>query len=100
MAELKDVDFMNDTSIIERRIDLEIKREDIEMEHGWRSCLCDKKTDSRLLKYCTTMLIMLIIICFCILQLANAETCEETTTYISLLTLVLGIAIPAPSQQK
>ena len=70
---------------------------DIKEDIKWTSCLCDRSTDSRLLKYCFTMIIILIVVCFCISQLINAETCEQTTTYISLLTLVLGIVFPTPT---
>lgn len=100
MTELKEVNFITDNSILERRIDLEIKQQDMEMEYNWRSCLCNKKTDSRLLKYGTTMFILFVIICFCMFKLEQAETCDETTTYIALLTLILGLIFPSPTFKK
>lgn len=71
----------------------DIKKE--EESQQWRCCMCGT-TDSRLLRFVAVYLIILIVFMFCLLMLSRATNCEETTTYISLLTMLLGVVLPSP----
>jgi len=73
----------------------DIKKEDD--HYRWSSCLHGRGTDSRLLKFCSVYLILLMVFTFCLSKLFYARTCDETTTYISLLTFLLGLVIKSPS---
>ena len=58
-------------------------------------CCKKGKTDSRLLHFLTTVFFSLFIMIFCIIQILRLPN-ENSQPYISLLTLVFGIFIPAP----
>lgn len=45
----------------------------------------------------STLGISLIIIAFCIYQLVSSTSCETQTTYMGLLTLILGIWVKSPA---
>jgi hypothetical protein len=66
--------------------------------HQWHSCCVGRSTDSRLLKFVSLYLILLGVVVFCLVSLSNSTTCEDTTTYISLLTLILGVILPQPNK--
>lgn len=67
---------------------------DVENEHHkWQSCL-GGATDSRLLKFCAMYTLIFQVFSFCLYMLSKSKTCEDTTTYISLLTFLLGLVIP------
>jgi hypothetical protein len=67
----------------------------IEQLNTWRSC-CWGKTDSRLIKFLAQYLILLMVFVFTLFQLHYANSCEDSTAYLSLLTLLLGVVIPSP----
>ena len=71
----------------------DIKKEDEAAQ--WHCCLCGS-TDSRLLRFLATYLIILMVFVFCLMMLSRSTTCEDTTTYVSLLTLLLGLILPSP----
>jgi hypothetical protein len=65
----------------------------------WRSgCLI---MDRRAAIYFTQLFISLIVICFCLYMLLNhPEDCNKESTYIGLLTLVIGVHLPNPKFSK
>ena len=75
-----------------KEITLEVKdRED----RTWKSgCL---QMDKGAVMFFSTLGISLIIIAFCIYQLTTSESCERQTTYMGLLTLILGIWVKSPA---
>lgn len=72
---------------------------DIEAVSQWHSCCTGKSTDSRLLRFVSQYSIMFMVIIFCLYELNQSKTCEDTTTYISLLTLILGVILPSPQSK-
>ena len=64
----------------------------------WHSCCTGKKTDSRLLKFVFVYIIIFMVIAFSLFKLNTSQTCEDTQTFLSLLTLVLGVILPSPRQ--
>jgi len=67
---------------------------EVEDEHyKWTSCL-GGATDSRLLRFCAIYTLILQVFVFCLYMLSQSKTCEDTTTYVSLLTFLLGLVIP------
>ena len=89
---------MEEIQIEEKKhmIDVDKKRVAIELEdRTWRSgCLT---IDRKAVVFFATLGISLIVIAFCIFQLTTSKSCETQTTYMGLLTLVLGIWIKSPS---
>lgn len=88
---------MKDTEInISDFKDISMSAIEVENEHyKWHSCCIGQKTDSRLLKFCSIYLIIFLVFIFCLIKLFYAKTCQEETTYISLLTFILGLVIPS-----
>jgi RsiW-degrading membrane proteinase PrsW (M82 family) len=75
-----------------------ISLEDIKVEdahYEWQSCCCAKTTDSRLLKFASVYLMLFMTFIFCLTMLFYADSCETETTYIALLTFILGLVIPS-----
>jgi hypothetical protein len=67
---------------------------EVEDEHyAWQSCL-GGSTDSRLLKFCAIYFTLFQVIIFCIVMIYKTDAPEDQTTYISLLTFILGLIIP------
>jgi hypothetical protein len=79
------------SKILEYRMNIRQKKDD----NIWISC-CGSKLDKRLLTYIIQIIILTSIILFCIFQLHRNESCETQTTYIALLTMVIGIVAPSP----
>jgi len=80
-------------------MEIEIKDFETKQEtNQWTSCCFENPTDSRLLKFVVVYFIILMIITFSLYQLSLSDTCETQTTYISLLTLILGIVLPSPKK--
>ena len=82
MSEIKEDDF-----------EIDIKREDSFSIDQWRSCCCTT-TDPRLLKYVSVYFILASVCVFSMYELHLSEECSDQTTYISLLTFVLGLIVP------
>lgn len=70
--------------------------ENLEEITKWYMCCLNRTTDSRLLKFIALYIILVGILTFCILMLATSDKCEDTTAYLSLLTLIIGVVIPTP----
>jgi hypothetical protein len=71
---------------------------DIEVEEShykWRCCI-GGHTDSRLIKFLAVYFILVLVFIFCLFMLLNAKTCEDSTAYMALLTMLIGILIPTP----
>jgi hypothetical protein len=71
---------------------------DIEVEEShykWRCC-SGGHTDSRLIKFLGVYFILVMVFIFCLFMLLNAKTCEDSTAYMALLTMLIGILIPSP----
>jgi len=71
----------------------DIKKE--EEHHQWHCC-SGTKSDSRLIRFISIYFIILMVFVFCLVMLFNSETCEDTTGYMALLTMLLGVIIPTP----
>lgn len=82
---------------LERVSSVDIKH--VEQLNTWRTCCCPTVgTDSRLIKFSAQYLLLLMVFVFTLFQLHRADDCEGSTAYMSLLTLLLGIIIPAPGK--
>lgn len=69
---------------------------DIEDAHyNWSCCCSEKKTDSRLLKFISIYFIIMQVFVFCIYKLHTSTSCEQDSTYIGLLTFIIGLIIPS-----
>ena len=79
---------------IEHKMDMEIN----EQKNTWRSlCLV---MDKNAVMYFTQVSIIFLVMCFAVAKLLTNGSCEAQTTYISLLTLCIGIIAPAPTFKK
>jgi RsiW-degrading membrane proteinase PrsW (M82 family) len=75
--------------------DVSMSAIEIEDAHyEWKSCCCNR-TDSRLLKFASVYLILFMTFMFCLTMLFYADSCETETTYVALLTFILGLIIPS-----
>jgi hypothetical protein len=57
---------------------------------------CCLVIDRRALEFFSQLIVICMVMLFSIYQLTTLPDCESQTTYIGLLTLLLGILIPAP----
>jgi hypothetical protein len=74
--------------------DVSMKTIEVENQHySWKSC-CLGSTDSRLLKLLFTYATLGIVLIFSITMLLLSDTCEQDTTYMSLLMFTIGLLIP------
>lgn len=93
-----DIDIKEKEHILERERfhdQMEIKKVDNYLEERqWKSCCLT--IDRKAVVFFSTLGISLIMIAFCIFQLTTSKSCETQTTYMGLLTLVLGIWIKSP----
>jgi hypothetical protein len=60
----------------------------------WNSCCMT--LDKRATLFFTQLIISLLIMVFCIYQLVHLTDCNSQQTYISMLTLVVGLWLPQP----
>ena len=75
--------------------DLSIKDMEIEDKHySWSCCCFNTPTDSRLLKFCSIYVLLLQVFIFCIFMLYNSTDCTTDSTYLGLLTFIIGLIIP------
>ncbi len=72
---------------------------EIEQKEGFYESCC-LKVDKAAVQFFSQLGIMISIMMFCIYQLVNEENCGSHTTYLSLLTTLIGILIPAPKMQQ
>jgi len=83
-----------DMPTLERVNSVDIKH--IEDLNQWNACCCEQKTDSRLIKFIAQYLILMVLFLFCLTMLWNADSCDESSGYLSLLSVIIGIALPQP----
>jgi len=81
--------------IIEQKLDLKKERAEHDMNDTW-GCCSGSKIDKRATVYFTQISIIVLTLAFCIYQLINLDSCEAQTTYIALLTLLIGLVFPSP----
>lgn len=70
----------------------------METEMRWKSCCLS--ADKSFVMYITQLSMILLVICFCIAQLVTKSDCATQTTYVGLLTLLVGLVIPSPAIRK
>ena len=85
-------------SLVKLEMEHKIEMENNEQENTWRSaCLVVNKNA---VMYFTQIGIIFFVICFAVFKLITNESCEVQTTYMSLLTLCIGIVAPSPQFKK
>lgn len=87
VIEIKDVHTLTDNDV-----------KKMETANQWVSCCSSRKTDSRLLQFITVYIIISSIVAFCLYELSLSNTCSHTQTYMSILTLILGVILPSPKR--
>ena len=65
-----------------------------EDDKSWKSCCL--VMDKTAVLFFAQLVITLIIMTFCIVQLARGVPCEDKTYYTSTITLLLGVWVPQP----
>lgn len=78
----------------EHRIEIENQQTD----NTYKSCCIEM--DKRFLQFLSQFVIGFFIIIFCSVQLVRLDKAEDQRTYISLLSLIIGIFLPSPSIKK
>ena len=61
----------------------------------WKCCLCGT-TDPRLLKYLISMFMILSIMAFSAAMLSQADSCQDSSLYVGLITFLFGLICPNP----
>lgn len=61
----------------------------------WHICCCERTTDARFLKFMALYIIIFIVFIFDLFMLWKSKTCSQETTYMSLLTFLIGLIIPS-----
>ena len=91
-----DYDVNADLTVRERIIDMNIHQEEkkVQLENTWQSCCIT--LDKRATVFFSTLTISFMIIIFCIYQLTRGLSCEESNSYMSLLTFVVGVWVRQP----
>ena len=96
MAEEEKTDILPKSPTLGRiALEHKIEIENNEQEKTWKSC-CGLQAHSEPIQYFTTIAIISGIMVFCIYKLNTNESCESTTAYMGLLTLLLGLVSPSP----
>ena len=80
---------------LEHKIDVENKQ----IDNTWKSC-CGLVMDKNAVMYFTQIIIIFFVMCFAIYKLTTNDSCEAQTTYMSLLTLCIGVIAPSPTFKK
>lgn len=76
----------------------ELQSRNIKDRVQYRSC-CGCRIDSRAALLVTQIFIIVICFIFTLVKLSLVHACEEQQSYMSLLTFLLGLVIPNPTQQ-
>ena len=71
-----------------------IEVEDKKYENEWGTC-CGQ-LDKRCLIYGVQMSLVFLIMGFCIFKLNTALDCNESQTFLGLLTMLVGLVLPSP----
>lgn len=78
---------------------IKVEQELIDVENNWKSCCLT--VDRRALQFFTQLSISLIVISLCIYNLVQyPDNCDSNQVYMGLLTMTIGVYIPAPSMIK
>ena len=74
------------------------RRDSYNQDKTWKSCCltCDR----RAVPFFTRAFITLFVMAFCMYQLVTNDSCEAQTGYTGLLTLLLGLIVPAPNIKR
>ena len=87
------------TSIKDVRKLAQIEQEIVEKENTYKSCCLT--VDLRPVKYFSQLLICITVITLCIFNLVEyPDDCNSNQVYIGLLTMIVGVFIPAPKLNK
>ena len=80
--------------------DLELQRSNSEINgrKKWKSCCF--YVDKEVVVFSTKYFILIGLMIFFSFELHIATTCEDKQLFMSLLTLIIGVAIPSPRLQK
>ena len=79
---------------LEATIEIKEKKLEASKPRIWKSCCLELDKDAAI--YFTQMGILSSIIAFSAVMLSKSDTCEDTNTFIGLLTMCIGIIIPNP----
>ena len=79
----------------DRILQHKIEVEDKNYNDQWKTCCGD--IDRRCLVYGIQMSLLFLIMGFCIFKLLHSADCNESQTYLGLLTMLVGLVIPNPS---
>ena len=82
------------STVIAHKIQVDAEERKFAHETTWRSCCLT--VDKRALLYFGQMGVGILIISFCISMLIMDDSCDSFARYSPLLTLVVGIMLPAP----
>ena len=72
--------------------------DDNDDDNTWKSCCV--RADKRAISFFSQLSISILVIVFCLYQLIHLDTCQDQTQYIGLLTLILGVWLPAPAMRR
>ena len=67
-------------------------------DNTWKSCCVH--ADKRAISFFSQLSISILVIVFCLYQLIHLTTCDDRQAYIGLLTLILGVWLPAPAMRR
>jgi hypothetical protein len=100
MNEMDELKIEPKSPSIERRVlDIKEKEQEFEHENYYKTC-SGKMTDRRILMFLSQVGFGSMISIFCMYKLSGSSKCEDTGTYIGLLSAILGIFLPQPSIKK
>jgi hypothetical protein len=84
------------TVSVERKLfDHKIDIQDKEYTNTWNSC-CGLKSDSRLVRFISILIITMIVLLFSCFQLTRNLDCSNQNLYVGLITLTIGIWLKSP----
>ncbi len=78
---------------------VEISTEEKLEDNMLKSC-CGLVMDKNAVQYFTQVTIICSIMSFCICKLSTDDTCPSQTTFMGLLTMMIGLALPSPMFTK
>lgn len=62
--------------------------------------ICCSKSSKEFIKYCSTLIISIIILIFCIFMICLSEIGSDNSIYFSLISSIMTLYIPAPEIGK
>ena len=75
-----------------------IEKELIDTENTYKSCCIS--SDKRALAFFSQFTISLMVMLFSFYKLINSDRCEDTQVYIGLITMIIGVYLPAPKMNN